>query len=95
MPEPLVRPSTIEVVDILVEHAPQVAFSEDQEMIEALPPDAPEEALADGVGPRRARRRAQDPDAADRGYPSKIGPELAVVIADQEARRPPVGCRLA
>jgi|GEM_PF-5399814 len=38
-----------------VEHFPdsvQMAFAEDQEVIEALSPQAAEEALTEGVGPR-------------------------------------------
>ena len=82
--EPLMGPGVVEVPDVLAQDAAQVPLAEDQDVVEAFPPDAPEEALADGVGPRRARR-AQGPDAADRGDPSDVGPELPVVVGDQEA----------
>ncbi len=72
-------PGVVEVPHVLSQDATEVALAQEQDVIQALPPDAPEEPLADRVRPRRAGRRAQDPDAADRGDPSEVGPELPVV----------------
>src|SRR5687768_7405045 len=52
----LVRPRAVKVADVLRQHAPEVSLAEDEDVIEALPPDAAQEPLADGVGPRCADR---------------------------------------
>ncbi len=45
-------PGVVEVRDIRAEHAPQVRFAQDEQVVEALAPHAAQEALAGGVGPR-------------------------------------------
>jgi len=57
LPDALVRPRPVEVADVLGQHTPEVSLAEDQPVIDALPPDAAQEALADGVGPRCPDRR--------------------------------------
>jgi hypothetical protein len=61
-------------------------------VIEALSPDAAEEALADGVGPRRSDRRPDHRDPAGCGEAVERGAVLGVVVVDQEARPRPFGC---
>jgi len=82
----LVRARPVEVRDVLAAHAGQVALAEDEQVIQALAADAPQEALADGVGLRGAVRCAQDLDTARCRNPRECRPELAVVIADEVAR---------
>src|SRR5438874_1569454 len=55
---PLVRPRPVEVGGVLPEHAAEVALPQDEDVIEALAPDAAEEALAQRIRPRRAKGRA-------------------------------------
>jgi hypothetical protein len=60
----LVRPVTVELALVLPQHAPQMALTQDQDVVEAFPPHAPEEALAEGVLPWRTIGRAQLDDAS-------------------------------
>jgi len=80
-----VRPRPVEIRDVLAEHAGELPFPEDEEVIEALAAHAPQEALAHGVGPWRADRRAQHPDPARGGHLREAMPVLAVVVPDQDA----------
>ncbi len=45
----LVRSRPIEIPHVLAEDTPQVRFAEDQYMVEAFTPDAPQQAFADRV----------------------------------------------
>ena len=73
------RPVAVEVVHILAEDAPQMGLAQDQEVVQAFPPDAPEEALAGGVLPGRTIGRAQLLDAGRRGGAGEGGPVLTAV----------------
>ena len=64
LPDPLVRPRGVEVRHVLAQHAPQVRLAQDEDVVQALPPHAAEEALAGGVRPRCADGRAQHRDPA-------------------------------
>jgi hypothetical protein len=48
--EPLMRPTRVEVGDVLSENRAKVLFSEYDDVVEAFPPNAAEESLAGGVG---------------------------------------------
>jgi len=48
----LVRPSVVKVRDIVGHHSVQVALIENEHMVQAFPPDTPDEAFHDGVGAR-------------------------------------------
>ncbi len=80
------RPCPVEVGDVLAEHAGPLPLAEDEQVIQARAADAPQEALADGVGLRGAVRCAQDLDTARCRDPRERRPERAVVIADEGAR---------
>ena len=60
-------------------------------MIEALPPYAPQKALAVRVGARSVERRPQKFDPGPARYPRKARAELCVVVTDQEPGRLPIG----
>src|SRR6476661_283023 len=62
--EALVRSCPVEEGDVLAEHPAEMALTEDEQVVQAFAPHAAQEALADGVRPRRAVWRAQDRDAA-------------------------------
>lgn len=57
--DPLMRACLIEVAAVLDEHREQVAFAENEDVVEALPSHAPEKAFADRV---RARSPNGRPD---------------------------------
>jgi hypothetical protein len=80
------RARMIHVVHVLGEHSPQVSFSEDQRMIEALPADTPKKAFADGVRSGRFSGCSQDSDTSAICDPIERLPELVIVVPDQEAR---------
>jgi hypothetical protein len=56
---------------------------EDEEMVQAFLPDAPHEALADGIGSWSVIRGFEDLDTARFRHTSKARTELAVVITYQ------------
>jgi hypothetical protein len=80
----LVRPAGVEIGYVLRQHAPEVPLAEDEQVIDALASDAAEEALADGVCPRRADGRADHLEAACGRDPSERRPVVGVVVVDQE-----------
>src|SRR4051812_1649972 len=84
LPDALVWPRGVEVRGVLPQHASQLPLAQDQDMIEALAPDAPEEALAGGICPRGPDGRAQDGDPAARRHAGEPRPVLAIVVADQK-----------
>src|SRR4051812_40591583 len=79
-------PGAVEVRHVLAQDAPQVGVAEDEDVVEAFPARAPEEALARRVLLGRAVGRAQLPDAARRGDAGEGRPILAVAVADEVAR---------
>jgi len=60
---PLMGTMIVEVVEVLADHGPRVAFVVDQDVIEALLAETAAEALDETVRPRRPRRRLDHPDA--------------------------------
>ena len=51
--DPLVRPCDIEIVEaVLLQHVLEVPLAEDDNVIEAVAPDAPEKSLANGIHER-------------------------------------------
>ena len=73
----------------------QVVLPEEQQVIEALPPHAPQEALGNRVGAWRADGRARDGDIARRGHLREARAILAVVVANEELGPSPIRRRLA
>ena len=93
--EPLMRTLSVEVAGIVGEQAFEVAVAEDENVIEAVAPYAPEDSLADSVRSRLAERGAQHADACPGGDPVEDGAELRVAITEKEARRLPSASRCA
>ena len=50
------RPHRVVVLDVLTKHPPQMPFVDGDDVIEALAPERPDDALGDGVGIRRVHR---------------------------------------
>jgi|tagenome__1003787_1003787.scaffolds.fasta_scaffold19747854_2 hypothetical protein len=80
---------------MLAQDVPQVGLAEDQDVIQALAPDAAAEPLADGVLPGRAVGRAQFHDAGPRSESGEGRPKLAIVVADEVFGMLPEGRGLA
>ena len=79
----------VEVSNIVLEHALQMAFSEDQEMIQAFPTHTAQEPFTMGICFRSAIGDFQDFDAAIHRDAGKLGGEFAVVPGSREALLPP------
>ena len=72
------------MLHILAQHDVEMAWSDDQEVVEAFPAQSADEAFRDRVRPRCADRRPNDPHvSADEDCVEGRG-ELAVPVTDQE-----------
>ena len=87
---PLMGSCLVEVDHIRIEHALELLLMQDQQVIEAFLPHAPQEAFADRIGSWGLNRRFEDLDRARFRYPSKARPELAIVITNQVLRCEPI-----
>jgi hypothetical protein len=63
---------------------------QDQQVIEAFLPHAPQEALTNGIGSRGMNRRFEDLDRARFRHTSKARPKLAIIITNQTLRPLPI-----
>ena len=75
----------VEVLDILAQHDLEVAWSGDQQVVEAFPAQCPDEAFRDRVRPGRSDRGADDPNVGTGEDRVEGRGELAVPVTDQEA----------
>ena len=82
----LMRPCSVEVVHIGVEHALELLLMQDEQMIEALTPYTAEEALTDGIRARGVIWRFEHLNVTRIGNPSEAHTKLAVVITDEVLR---------
>ena len=78
------RSVRVEMLHILAQHDVEMARSDDQEVVEAFPPQSADEALCDSVRPRCPDRGADDADVGAREDGVGRGGELAGPVADQE-----------
>ena len=83
------RAVRIEMLHILAQHDVEVAWSGDQEVVEAFPSQCPDEAFRDRGRPGRSGRGADDPDVGVGEDGVERSGELAVPVADQEPE--PIG----
>ena len=72
------------MLHVLAQHDLEVAWSGDQDVVEAFPAQCPDEAFRDRVRPGRPDRRADDPDVGAGKHGVERGREFAVPVADQE-----------
>jgi hypothetical protein len=84
-----VRSVRVEMLHILAQYAVEMAWSGDQEVVEAFPAQGADEAFRDRVRPRCPDRGADDPHVSTDEDGVERGGELAVPVADQEPE--PVG----
>jgi hypothetical protein len=81
-----VWPVAVVVVLVLVEHGGGVPRVDDQDAVEELAPDAPDEAFGDGVGPRRPDRCLDDADVDGGEDGVERGGEFGVAVPDEKPK---------
>src|SRR5205809_608574 len=81
-----VWPMRVVVSDVFAQHPIEVHARDDQDAIKTLAPHAADPALRVSLRPRRRDRRPDDPDAFRAEDLVEAGRELAVAVADQDAR---------
>jgi hypothetical protein len=87
----LMRPGSIEVLDIGMKDTVQLLLLEDEQVIETLTTDTPQKAFTDRIGPWCVIRRDEHLDAARVCDSSETGSKRAVMITDEVVRRLPIG----
>ncbi|MEO8905272.1 MAG: hypothetical protein ABI488_22495, partial [Polyangiaceae bacterium] len=68
------------------QHLEQMAFAEDEHVVETLSPYGAEEALAHGIHQRRPNGRLQHTHVGARGGTVETAAELSVSVANDESR---------
>ena len=91
----LVGSSQIEVADVFLNLMEKVPLGQDEQVIQALPPQAAHESFADRIGAWCPDGRMQYLNAYPCSYPIKLCAEFAVVVADEKTRSLSEGRRLA
>ncbi len=87
----LMRPGSIEVLDIGVKDAIQLLLLQDEQVIETLSSDTSQKAFTDRIGAWCVIRRGEHLDAARVCDSSETGSKLAVMITDEILRHLPIG----
>jgi hypothetical protein len=77
------RPCLVKVPHIRLKDTLKLLLLQDQQLVQAFLSDAPQEALADGIGAFRMNRRFEDLDRARFRHTSKARSKLAVVLTNQ------------
>ena len=77
-------PGPVEVHHILPQYLVEMALAQDEDVIQALAPDAPMKALNQRIRTRCLHGRAYDLDPARLGDPCERRSELGIVVPDQE-----------
>jgi hypothetical protein len=90
-PDPLMRPSLVEILDIGVEHALELLLLQNKQMVEAFTPHTPEKALADGIRSRSAIRCCENLDATRVRNPREARPKLAIILSKKVFRPLSIG----
>jgi hypothetical protein len=80
------RPGMVKGEDIRVEYPLKLLLLQDEQMIEALTPDTPEEPLTDGIGARGGIRSCKNLDPTRLRNTGEVRPKLAIVITDEVLR---------
>ena len=88
----LMRPCSVTVHYICVEHALELLLMQDEQMIETLTSHTTQEALADGIGSWSRVRSFEHLDVTGLGNPIEGHPKLAIVITDEILRSHSIGC---
>src|SRR2546422_6262653 len=86
VPERLVRTRFVVETGVLVDDAPEVILTEDEDVVEHLSAERTGEAFSEGIHVRRANRRAHHAHPRRSEYASEPHAELRIVVADYHLR---------
>src|SRR5258706_11243113 len=75
--------TSIEILDIGLQQAKQMAFIADEQMIQTLAANATDKSFTDRVGARGTKRCFDDVNLGTSGYCGKVLTVFLVIIADQ------------
>src|SRR4051812_42375771 len=89
------RPTMVEVGDVLLEHRPQLTLPKDEQVVHALAPDRTQEAFTKRIGFWRSIGRFQYGNACPCCDTRELLAELAIVVTNQVLRMHIKGRRLA
>ncbi len=84
--DPLMRPGSVEVAHIRVEHPVELFLMQDEQMIEALTSHTAQEPLTDGIGSRGVIRSCEHLDVTYLRNPREGHPKLAIILLDEKLR---------
>lgn len=76
----------IEVCPVFPNHAMQMQFPQDQDMVETFSPHTAQEPFTDRICLRRTIRRLQNFDGRAHGNPRESFPLFTIAIPNQETR---------
>ena len=86
LPNAWMRSCLVEVNHIGIEHALELPLMQNQQMIEAFLPHAPQEALTDRIGSWRVIGGCENLDATGPRHTSEAGPKFGIVITNEILR---------
>ena len=84
--DPLMWPGSIEVLNVGVEHAVELLFMQDEQVIETLASHTSEKAFTDGIRSRGVRRCFENLDVTRLRNSREAYPKLAISITDEVLR---------
>ena len=85
------RPGSVEVLHIGIDHPVEVLLMQDEQMIEAFTPHASEKSFTDGVGSWSVIRYGEHLDVTRLRNTGEVHPELAIMITDEIFRPLSIG----
>lgn len=85
------RPYSVEIRGVGLQNAIQLPLVQNEQVIETLPPHAPQKALTARIGSRRVERGPEYLDPGPACYTCEERTKLAVVVPDQIFGRLPEG----
>jgi hypothetical protein len=90
----LMRPGSIEVLNIGVKDTVQLLLLQDEKVIETLSTDTAQKAFTDRIGSWCMGRRGEHRDAAGCGHARETGSKLVIPITNEIVRRLSIRSRL-
>jgi len=86
LPDALMRPGLVEVLDIGTQDTMQLLLLQDEHVIQTLATHAAQKPFTDGIGSWCVVRRGEHLDAAGCGYASETGSKFVITIANEILR---------
>ena len=81
--DPLMRSCLVKVGDIRIEDVLELLLMQDEQMVEALTPDTPQEAFTDGIGTWTVIRDCEHLNVTRLRNPREGHPKLGIIILDE------------